>query len=81
MMNMHPQLLTAGGAGLKAEPAHSCTAAQRPTYDAPRSIVHSPVSPTFRTADDVNCYIVMNDQSQNISHKSTSHLKSLAPER
>jgi len=29
---MHPKLLTAGGAGLKAETAHSCNAAWRPAW-------------------------------------------------
>ena len=37
------------------------------TYDAPRSVVLSPASTVFRRADDVNCYVVMDDRSQNIS--------------
>jgi hypothetical protein len=34
----------------------------------------------FRRADDVNCYVVKDDEESNISQKSTSHLNSLAPE-
>jgi len=32
------------------------------TYDAPRSVVLNPTSTVFRRTDDVNCYVVMDDQ-------------------
>ena len=50
------------------------------TYDAPRSVVLSPASTVFRRADDVNCYVVMDDQESKNFQKSTSYLKSPAPE-